>query len=133
MLETRPWASYLGPIPADAMADAMRQADVIVNNSAAEGLANALLEAATLGIPILARRNPGNAAVVLHQHNGLLYESEAEFSAAALELMTPARRKQLAHPEPHLYAPEREAAELEALLYSAAKDPVDTPKIRTNG
>ncbi len=80
-IEGRPWASYLGTIAPEAMADAMRGADVVVNNSHTEGLANALLEAATIGIPILARDIPGNAAVVTHGINGLLYNDETVFSS----------------------------------------------------
>ena len=72
----RRWASYLGVIPPEAMAAAMGGADVIINNSLSEGLANSLLEAATLGIPILARNNPGNAALVRHGINGLLFDDD---------------------------------------------------------
>ena len=75
-IKKRSWSSYLGAIPSNAMANAMRGADVILNNSRTEGLANALLEAATIGIPILAHNIPGNAAVVKHNVNGLLYDNE---------------------------------------------------------
>ncbi len=69
----RPWATWLGTIPPAAMAAVLLQSDVILNNSLCEGLSNALLEAAALGQPILARDNPGNAAVVEAGSNGLLF------------------------------------------------------------
>jgi glycosyltransferase involved in cell wall biosynthesis len=117
----RPWARYLGAIPAEAMASAMRGVDVIVNNSQSEGLANALLEAAVVGIPILARRIPGNAAVVRHNVNGLLYDGEDEFQHFALQLLDPCKRRQLACPEPERYPASRESAELATILQEAIK------------
>jgi len=118
-IESRPWARYLGTIPAEAMASAMRSVDVVVNNSQSEGLANALLEAATVGLPILARRIPGNAAVVRHNVNGLLYGDDVEFLNCALQLLDPKRRRLLACPEPERYPARREAEELAAILKQA--------------
>lgn len=120
-LAKHPWASYLGTIAPQAMASAMRGADVILNNSQSEGLANALLEAAVLGLPILARDIPGNAAVVRHNQNGLLYADEQEFARYARELIDPARRHQLSRPETRLYQPALEAAELAAILGQVVK------------
>jgi glycosyltransferase involved in cell wall biosynthesis len=115
----RPWSRYLGTIPAPAMAGAMRGANVIVNNSRSEGLANALLEAAALGIPVLASRIPGNAAVVRHNVNGLLFGDEPEYQQYALQLLDRDRRRQLTCAEPQRYPPDREAAELVAILDQA--------------
>lgn len=115
-LKKRPWASYLGSIPLQAMASAMRGADVILNNSQTEGLANTLLEAATLGIPILAREIPGNAAVVRHNINGLLYNNETDFARYALQLLNRDGRQQLVCPAPDRYNPDRETAELITIL-----------------
>lgn len=118
-IDRRPWTSYLGAIPADAMASAMAGADVVVNNSQSEGLANALLEAATLGIPILARRIPGNVAVVEHQVNGLLYANETEFTQFARALLDRERRQQLSRPDPERYHPQHETRELLSILEEA--------------
>ena len=118
-VEKRPWSSYLGAIPSNAMANAMRGADVILNNSRTEGLANALLEAATIGIPILAHNIPGNAAVVKHNVNGLLYDNEQEFVGYALQLLNSEKRQRLTCPAPDRYNPNNEAAELTAILQEA--------------
>jgi glycosyltransferase involved in cell wall biosynthesis len=115
-VEERPWASYLGAIPPDAMACAMRDADVILNNSRTEGLANVLLEAATIGVPILASKIPGNAAVVRHNSNGLLYSNAAEFTNYARQLLDRDRRLQLTCPDPDRYDTRHETTELIRVL-----------------
>ena len=118
-VEKRSWASYLGVIAPEYMANAMRGADIVLNNSQAEGLANALLEAATIGIPILARNIHGNAAVVTHGSNGLLYNDEIDFYRYALQMLNREKRHQLICPAPNRYNPERETAELLAILHEA--------------
>lgn len=113
----RPWVAWLGIIPPLAMPDALRQADVIVNNSFSEGLSNALVEAATLGRPIVARDIPGNAAVVTAGVNGLLYRDEAGFRAAIRRLRDdPAVVAGLSRPDPERFSPSGETAALEAVF-----------------
>ena len=115
-IASRPWASYLGSIPPESMPDAMRQADAIVSNSFSEGLPNALVEAAVLGRPIVARDIPGNTAVVSDGGNGLLYQDEAGFHAAIRRLQGDATlRSQLSRPDAERFSPEREAATLEKI------------------
>jgi glycosyltransferase involved in cell wall biosynthesis len=116
----RPWASYLGVIATNAMASAMRKADVIVNNSLAEGLPNSLVEAATLGIPILASHNLGNAAVVKENVNGLLYSHASECLEKIRSLLNPAKRSQLSCPDKS-YNLEAEASSLEEVLMAARR------------
>ncbi len=115
-LQSRPWASWLGTLPPEAMPAALREADVVLNNSVSEGLPNALLEAAALGRPILAHDIPGNAAVVEPGVNGLLYRDPADFTRQVRRLLgDPQLLKQLSHPTPERYDPRREAAELDRL------------------
>ena len=112
----RPWATWLGSIPPAAMPDAMRQADLVINNSSSEGLPNALVEAAVLGRPIVARDIPGNAAIVNDGGNGLLYRDAAGFHAAIRRLQgDPALRRQLSRPDAERFSVEREAATLEKI------------------
>ncbi len=116
-IDRRPWAHYLGVIAPEAMASAMRAADVVINNSESEGLANSLLEAAALGVPILARDNSGNRAVVHHNVNGLLFKNSDECRQHVETLLNSEYRKQLSKPEIH--DPAREALELQMLCCAA--------------
>lgn len=120
----RPWATYLGIIPAAAMPAALRQADVIVSNAYSEGLPNVLVEAAVLGRPVVARDISGNAAVVADGVNGLLYRDEAGFCSAIRRLLDePSLRTALAHPDPERFAPGREIDVLEAICRNILDGP----------
>ena len=123
-LDERPWAHYLGEIPKMAMTDCMRQADVILNNSRAEGVANALVEAASLGRPILASDIIGNRAVVQHGKNGLLYFGQEQFSKQAVQLIRDLKlRAQLSKPNPSGYSAEREGELLAEILTQMVEKP----------
>lgn len=117
-LAKRSWALYLGVLPPEAMAAALTETDVVLNNSASEGMSNALLEASALGRPILARTNAGNLAVVDDGENGLLYTTAEEFEKSASMLMNDGLRRRLALPRPERYTPEGEARVLDTLLRS---------------
>uniref|UniRef100_A0A8P4G7E9 Glycosyltransferase 1 domain containing 1 n=1 Tax=Dicentrarchus labrax TaxID=13489 RepID=A0A8P4G7E9_DICLA len=54
---------------------AVKRCFAVVNSSVSEGMSAAILEAMDLGVPVLARDIPGNAAVVQHEFTGLLYSS----------------------------------------------------------
>ena len=119
-LEGRPWARHLGTIPAAAVASGLGQADVVLNHSRSEGLPNALVEAAALGRPILARDIPGNAAVVMPGSNGFLYRDDRAFLEHARALIRdPDLRRRLSLPRPELYDPDRESRCLEAIYRGA--------------
>jgi glycogen(starch) synthase len=61
----------------------LKQSDIFVLPSRAEGLSNALLEAMSLGLPIVASNVPGNEGVIEHEHNGLLCTVDDPSSLAA--------------------------------------------------
>jgi glycosyltransferase involved in cell wall biosynthesis len=118
----RPWARYLGVIPPPAIPAILRQVDVVLNNSQSEGIANALLEADALGVPMLVRNIPGNAAVVEEGINGLLYDDAASFARQARALMVdPILRRRLSRPDPGRYDPIVETQALVALYAEAVK------------
>ncbi len=113
-LQARPWAHYLGEIPASAMAAVLREVDVVLNHSVSEGLPNVLLEAAALGRPILARDIPGNRAAFMPDLNGLLYDSSESFVRQALALIrNPALRQRLVLPMQKIRTSVDEALQLE--------------------
>lgn len=117
-LDSRPWARYLGVVPPEAMPATLRQADVILNNSENEGIPNALVEAAVLGVPILARAIPGNMVVVTEGVNGLLYHDPCSFADQAGALIEDQTlRQRLSFPDPDRYSPGLETERL-ATLYA---------------
>lgn len=114
-LARHPWARYLGVIPPEAMPATLRQVDVVLNNSQSEGISNALLEAAVLGVPMLVRDIPGNTAVVEANGNGLLYHDAPSFTRQARRLCEdPGLRRRLSRPLLERYAPEVETQALVA-------------------
>lgn len=117
----RSWALYLGVIPPDAMAAALAETDVVLNNSVSEGMPNALIEASTLGRPILALSNSGNRAVVEDGVNGLLYRNPEEFFQLAGLMLESDTRKRLSVARPERYTPEGEARALDAVLRNIAR------------
>jgi glycosyltransferase involved in cell wall biosynthesis len=58
----------------DDVAPYLRDADVFVLPSHAEGLSNALLEAMAIGLPVIVSNVPGNTDVVEHGRTGLVFE-----------------------------------------------------------
>jgi glycosyltransferase involved in cell wall biosynthesis len=58
--------------------------EVVVNSSLSEGgMSNAVLEAMSKGIPVLASDIEGNRSIIVDGENGFLFGSEAEFEAKA--------------------------------------------------
>jgi glycosyltransferase involved in cell wall biosynthesis len=56
----------------------MRTSLAYINTSVNEGMCLAMLEAMTLGVPVLARRNTGNSSLIKHGKNGLLFDTPDE-------------------------------------------------------
>lgn len=116
-----PWASHLGEITPDAMPAAMSQADVILNNSRAEGLSNTLVEAASLGRPILATAISGNQEIVVEGVNGFCCATPEEMTARARQLLDPSLRRRLSQPDSQKFRPEQECTVLEQILKNLVK------------
>lgn len=86
-LAHRPWARHIGAVPHAAMPSLLGQADVVLNCSVSEGgMSNSLLEAMTLGRPVVVADIPGNRALVEHGRTGLRFRTAAELETAALLL-----------------------------------------------
>ena len=64
---------------------------MVLNTSTSEGMCNSLLEAMLVNTPVLARANPGNAALLGRGDTiGLLFETAAELVQRAEALLTDA-------------------------------------------
>jgi glycosyltransferase involved in cell wall biosynthesis len=99
------------------MADALQQADLVLNNSFSEGLPNTLVEATSLGRPILARNIPGNSALVRDGINGLLYDDAQGFERQLLRLsVEPQLRRSLSRPDLQSFSAEAEGKRLASIL-----------------
>jgi glycosyltransferase involved in cell wall biosynthesis len=121
-LKAQRGAVYLGEIPAAAMPDTLQQADLILNNSVSEGLPNALVEAASLGRPILARNIPGNRALVKAGSNGLLYADAEDFDRQLRRLIfDPQLRRSLSRPDPQAFSADTEGERLAGILTGSAR------------
>eukprot|EP00041_Stephanoeca_diplocostata_P028512 m.810539 g.810539 ORF g.810539 m.810539 type:complete len:500 (-) comp23388_c0_seq8:1606-3105(-) len=81
-----PAVAVLGALPQPQLFAAMRGATAVVNTSKTEGMCTVLLEAMTLGAPVLARNIPGNAAVIHHGTSGLLFDTPEDFVRLAQRL-----------------------------------------------
>ncbi|KAG0711942.1 Glycosyltransferase 1 domain-containing protein 1 [Chionoecetes opilio] len=57
----------------------MRNSTVLVNSSTSENMSNAILEAMSLGTPVIARDIHGNTSLITHGQTGLLYSCPEDF------------------------------------------------------
>lgn len=64
----------------------MRSAFAYLNTSINEGMCLAILEAMSLHLPVVARRNTGNTSIVTHGKTGLLYETPEQATQCLLQL-----------------------------------------------
>lgn len=90
-------AAYQPAVAPHGMPGLYAAADAVVNSSISEGMSNTMLEAMAAGVPVLARANEGNRAVVAHGRTGLLFAGERDFLRQAVRLLADARlRRRLA-------------------------------------
>jgi glycosyltransferase involved in cell wall biosynthesis len=84
MLRGCSWATYLGAVDHDRICAGLSTVDVVVNSSLSEGgMSNALLEAMSKGVVVLASDIEGNRSIIVDGEDGFLFRSEAEFEAKA--------------------------------------------------
>ncbi|XP_075689536.1 glycosyltransferase 1 domain-containing protein 1 isoform X3 [Rhinoderma darwinii] len=75
-------------IPQADLQALIKRSFAVVNSSLSEGMSAAILEAMDLEVPVLARNIPGNAAIIRHEHTGLLFSNPKEFVKLAKRLMS---------------------------------------------
>ena len=85
-LEGSQFVVYHPSVPPQALHRALREFDAVVNSSLSEGLSNVLLEAMLLGVPVVARRIPGNESIVEHGVTGLLFDQPEQVPALVEQL-----------------------------------------------
>lgn len=88
LLRDRPWADYLGALPHEEICAILSQVHVVINSSLSEGgMSNAVLEAMSKAVPVLASDIEGNRSVIEDGRDGFLYRSPAEFEEKLERLM----------------------------------------------
>jgi glycosyltransferase involved in cell wall biosynthesis len=92
-----PWARSLGAVGHERVCAALNAVESVINSSLSEGgMSNAVLEAMSKGVAVLASDIEGNRSVIRDGEDGLLFGSEAEFLVKAERLLTdPAFRLRL--------------------------------------
>uniref|UniRef100_A0A3P8PVW3 Glycosyl transferase family 1 domain-containing protein n=1 Tax=Astatotilapia calliptera TaxID=8154 RepID=A0A3P8PVW3_ASTCA len=101
---------------------AMKRCFAVVNSSVSEGMSAAILEAIDLGVPVLARNIPGNAAVVQHEVTGLLYSSPQEFVHQSQRLLSDHELRERVVRNGKLYVEERHGVKQERETYQRLVD-----------
>ncbi len=82
------WATFLGALDHDQICAALLGVQAVINSSLSEGgMSNAVLEAMSKGIPVLASDIEGNRSVIADGDDGFLFASPAEFLAKAVRLL----------------------------------------------
>jgi len=71
-----PWVHLLGEVPWQRMGPLYTTADLMNCSLFEGGMANTLLEAMSMGRPILARDVPGNRSLIRHGKTGWLFEND---------------------------------------------------------
>ncbi len=88
LLQDQPWAFYLGTVSHEEICSMLPTVEVVINSSLSEGgMSNAVLEAMSKAIPVLASDIEGNRSIILDGKDGFLFRSEAEFLDKAERLV----------------------------------------------
>lgn len=81
------WFHYFEEVPLKGMKQIYKQSDLIINTSLSEGQSSALLEAMSVGKPVVARNNGGNRSIIRHGETGLLFDTIDDFYGQVVELL----------------------------------------------
>ncbi|NWH73424.1 GL1D1 protein, partial [Piaya cayana] len=91
-----PGVHLLQEMSQDDLHAATKRCFAVVNSSISEGMSAAILEAMDLGILVLARNIPGNAAIIKHKETGLLFSDPQAFVVLSKSLMDdPVMKKEI--------------------------------------
>lgn len=84
-MAAQPNVRYFGPLSSDALSDLYRKADVMVLPTLSEGLAHAVLEGLSFGMPVITTEASGVGTLVTNGDNGFIVaEADAEALGTAM-------------------------------------------------
>ncbi|XP_068616991.1 glycosyltransferase 1 domain-containing protein 1 [Brachionichthys hirsutus] len=101
---------------------AVKRCLAVVNSSESEGMSAAILEAMDLGVPVLARDIPGNAAIVQHELTGLLFASPQEFVQQSRRLVSDGELRERVARNGQRYVEEHHGLNPERAVYQRLVD-----------
>lgn len=82
------WIYYIPRIPHDEIKCVFEDIDAALNTSITEGgMANAVLEAMSIGKPVLASAIEGNMSIIKDRYNGLIFRDKIDFYKKAEKLI----------------------------------------------
>ena len=113
-----PHVYYIGSLSVLETRCLIHGAFALVNSSLSEGLSVSILEAMLLGTPVIARRIPGNTAVITDKETGLLYTTPAEFIMAFASLMRDHKLRRDLVSNAKNYVSTQHSCDIEAEAYS---------------
>ncbi|XP_029915657.1 glycosyltransferase 1 domain-containing protein 1 isoform X2 [Myripristis murdjan] len=96
---------------------ALKRSFAVVNSSVSEGMSAAILEAMDVGVPVVARDIPGNAAVVQNEVTGLLYSTPQEFVRQSQRLLSDRELRERVVRKGKLYVEEHHSLKQERETY----------------
>ena len=72
------WLRYSSEVDLSTMKELYEWADIVLNTSISEGQPTSILEAMSLGKPVIARVNTGNSSIIQQHVNGMLFQTHEE-------------------------------------------------------
>ena len=85
---SRPWVHHLGPLSHGEICASLKTVQVVLNTSFSEGgMSNAILEAMSRAVPVLASDIEGNRTIIADGADGFLFATEEEFAEKAEALI----------------------------------------------
>ncbi|WAR03097.1 GL1D1-like protein [Mya arenaria] len=112
-----PGVVYVGGLDHEDAQAAVSVSKALVNSSVSEGMALSLLEAMALGTPVLARKIPGNAAIVEDGTTGFLFDTAEEFSSKLETIFVDAEARKSVTSRARAYVTEKHSLEAEQAAY----------------
>ena len=109
--EEAPHFQWRGPVAQEELWEEMTLADAFLNASSEEGGANAVCEAMTLGLPVIASRIGGNVGLLGDEYQGYFTPGDSDALALLLENPPLEKLKKQILARQDLFTEEREARE----------------------
>ncbi len=110
VLENSDWVTYKGVIPHKDMEALYSNADAVINTSHSEGQSSAILEAMSLGLPVLVSKNKGNMSLVSNEETGFVYDGINQFLTYAIRLIEKASLREVLGENATAYVEEHHSA-----------------------